>query len=153
LHYPTISAILFHSWHVKCLICTFIGSYISPFLCQTLSRIGMLSIVSFWIRSRDPFWPTRLRLDSILQKNFIWLGVPHETCSIRCVDEFRFLNHLISISEAQDILVWISNMKADNPAARRILTRVCRSDSRSKWDHSFAIIPTWKAWHVYFKLY
>jgi hypothetical protein len=86
---------------------------------------------------RDPFRPTRLRLDSVLQNDFIWFLFLHEICSPVCVNEFRFLNRLISISEGQDIPVWISSVKAENPAAKRILARVCKSDSRSKWDQNF----------------
>jgi hypothetical protein len=107
-------------------------------LCQTLSHIGMLDTISFWIISRDPFQPTQLRPYSVLLKNIIWLGVLHESCSPGFVDEFGFLNCLISITEAQDISFWISSVKIENPAARRILARVCRSHSRSKWDQSFS---------------
>jgi hypothetical protein len=42
----------------------------------------------------------------------------HASCTPECVDEFEFLNRLISISEAQDILILISSVKAENRAAR-----------------------------------
>jgi len=66
--------------------------------------------------------------NSILQKDFISLWILHESCSPVCVDEFELLNRLISISEAQNIPIWISSEKARNPAARRVLAR--KSDSR-----------------------
>jgi len=96
------------------------------FLCQSLSHIGMLDIVSFQIKLGDIFLPTRSRPDSLFQNDFIWLWILHKSYSPARVDEFGFLNLLISISEAQDIPVWISSMKVKNPAARRILARVCR---------------------------
>jgi len=112
----------------------------------------MLDIVSFRIKSGDPFFlPTRLRPDSVLQDYFIWIWILHESCSPIRVDEFGFLNRLISISKAQDILVSISSVKVENPAVRRIPVRVfalktdsaafvillpaiLRSESPSYWD-------------------
>jgi hypothetical protein len=79
---------------------------------------------------RRSFWPTRLRPDSILQNEFISLWTLHKSCSPICLYEFGFLNILILISEAQDIPFWISNMKVENPVARRVLALVRRSDSR-----------------------
>jgi hypothetical protein len=50
--------------------------------------------------------------------------VLHESCSPTCVDEFGFLNRLISISKTQDIHVWISNEEV------KILPRkFCRKNS------------------------
>ena len=90
----------------------------------------MLDIVSFRIGLGDLFWLTRLHSDSILPNYFIQLWILHESCSPVCVDKFWFLNRLILITKDQDIHVWISSVKVENPATRRILTRVCRSDSR-----------------------
>ena len=53
-------------------------------------------------------------------------------------DEFGFLNRLMLISKAQDISVWISSVKVENLVVRRILTWVCRSNSRSKWHWIFS---------------
>jgi len=92
----------------------------------------MLSTVSFRIKSGNLFQPIQLRPYFVLQNDFIWLGVLNESCSPGCIDKLGFLNCLISILETQDIPVWISSMKVENPAARMIMTRVCRSDSRSK---------------------
>jgi len=55
------------------------------------------------------FSPTRLRPDFVLQNDFISPWILHESYSLTCVDKFGFFNRLISISEAQDIHVWISN--------------------------------------------
>jgi hypothetical protein len=45
---------------------------------------------------------------------------PHESCSPVRLDEFGVLNRLILISKAQDIPLWISNVKTENLAARRV---------------------------------
>jgi hypothetical protein len=70
------------------------------------------------------FWPTRLRPDSVLQNKFISLWILHKSYRPVRVDEFGYLNLLILISKDQDILIWISNVKAENPSARRIVARV-----------------------------
>jgi hypothetical protein len=84
----------------------------------------MLSIVNFWIRLGDPFRPTRLRPDSVFQNDFIWIWILHESCNSVHIDEYGFLNCMISISKAQDIPVWKSSVKVENPTARRIPARV-----------------------------
>ena len=55
---------------------------------------------------------------------FISLRILHQNCSPGRINEFGLSNRLISISGAQDILVWISDVKVENSAASRILTRV-----------------------------
>jgi hypothetical protein len=49
---------------------------------------------------------------SVLQNEFISFLIIHESCSPIRVDEFGFLNCLISILEAQDIPVWISKRES-----------------------------------------
>jgi hypothetical protein len=75
-------------------------------------KLRCLALSVSWIRSGDPFWPTRLQPDSILQNEFISFLFLHESCSPVCVDQFGFLNRLISISKAQDIPVWISKRES-----------------------------------------
>jgi hypothetical protein len=84
----------------------------------------MLDIVNFWIGLGDPFRPTTLRLDSVFQNDFIWIWILHESCNSVHVDEYGLLNRMISISEAQDIPIWKSSVKVENPTARRIPARV-----------------------------
>jgi len=64
-----------------------------------LSQNGMLDIVSFLNQIKKSFWPTRLRLDSVLQNEFISLWTLYESCRPIHIDEFMFLNLLISISK------------------------------------------------------
>jgi len=65
----------------------------------------------------------------------------HQSYSPGRVDKFEILNRLISISEAQDIPVWISSVKVGIPAARRILNRVLHQKLyfRHKFDDLFFV--------------
>jgi len=122
VQYPTILAIFF-----SFMTCWKIDLHLYWVLCLT---ILMADSQSDWdardYQIKKSFWPTRLWPGSVLQNEFISLWTLHESCRPVRVNEFRILNILISISEAQDILMWISNEKAENSAARRILTRVLR---------------------------
>ena len=71
------------------------------------------------------FWLRRLRPYSVIQNDFISLWILYESCSLIHVDEFGFFNHLISITEAQDIPFWISSMKVENHVARRFPAEFC----------------------------
>jgi hypothetical protein len=103
-----------------------ITNFVDMFLGHTLSRIGIIGIVSFWIKSGDPCWLTQITSRFFSLKWFYLTSTPHQSCSPGRVDKFGLLNRLILISEAQDIPVWIYSVKARIPAARRIFARVCR---------------------------
>jgi hypothetical protein len=74
------------------------------------------------VKSRT-FLTNKITVRFFSLKRFYLNSTPYQSCSPRRIDKFGLLNSLISISEAQDILIWISSVKVGIPAARRIPTR------------------------------
>ena len=57
---------------------------------------------------------------------------------------------MILMSEAQNMSVWTCSMKTENPATSKISTRFCRLIRDPNELGFLPIIPSWKAWYVYF---
>ena len=109
--------------------------------CGRLSvKMGCFALSVFWIRSGDPFWPTMLQPVFSIQKFFISVLIPYESSSHVHIDKFGLLNRLISISEAQDIPIWIS---------KRESREFCREQDS---DPSFALktlLPSQFCWSLF----
>jgi len=123
IRYLTILAIFCHSWQFEKLTYTFMGprdhcSY------GKLSVISGFSALSVSESNQETLLTNQVVVKFCFSKNIISFFILHESCSSTILDEFGILNHLISISEAQDIPIWISNVKEEISVARRILTRV-----------------------------
>jgi len=103
-------------------------------------KVGCLASSVSWIRSGHHFLPTRLQPVSVLQNEFISFLILHESCSPIHVDEFWFLNRLISILEAQDIPIWIS---------QRENREFCREQDSDPNFALKALLPSWLCWSLF----